>query len=84
MMNQDPELSCYKDKNGDFYTITYDVAIMTPLMEIAGFNKIKFNPEPVYYYRIHQQNDHFVDPNLQKSVADEIFAKSKFNCAFND
>jgi hypothetical protein len=52
---------------------------MTPLMEIAGFERVKFNPDPVYYYRIHQQNDHFVDPNLQKSVADEIFAKQKFN-----
>jgi glycosyltransferase involved in cell wall biosynthesis len=79
LMNQDPELSCYKDKDGNFYTITYDVAIMTPLMEIAGFERVKFNPDPVYYYRIHQQNDHFVDPTLQKSVADEIFTKPKFN-----
>ncbi len=82
MMNQDPGLSCYKDKDGEFYKITYDIAIMTPLMEVAGFDKIKFNPDPVYYYRIHQQNDHFVDPNLQKSVADEIFAKSKFKQVF--
>ena len=79
LMNQDPELSCYKDKDGNFYTITYDVAIMTPLMEIAGFERVKFNTEPVYYYRIHQQNDHFVDPTLQKSVAGEIFAKPKFS-----
>ncbi len=78
LINQDPNLGCYKDKNGEFYTITYDVAIMTPLMEIAGFDRIKFNPEPVYFYRVHQQNDHFVDPNLQKSVADEIFAKTPF------
>jgi glycosyltransferase involved in cell wall biosynthesis len=75
---QDPDLLCFKDNSGSFYTITYDVAIMTPLMEIAGLNKIKFNPIPIYFYRIHQQNDHFVDPNLQKSVADEIFSKPKF------
>lgn len=79
LIKQDPELFCFKDSNGLFYTITYDVAIMTPLMEIAGLNRIKFNPVPIYYYRIHQQNDHFIDPNLQKSVADEIFAKPKFN-----
>ncbi len=78
LINQDPNLNCFKNKNGDFYTITYDVAIMTPLMEIAGFKNVKFNPNPVYYYRIHQQNDHFVDPILQKSVADEIFAKTPF------
>ncbi len=78
LLNQDPNLDCFKNNNGDFYTITYDVAIMTPLMEIAGFDRIKFNPDPVYYYRIHQQNDHFVDPTLQKLVADEIFAKKNF------
>jgi glycosyltransferase involved in cell wall biosynthesis len=78
LIKQDPELNCYKNKNGEFYTITYDVAIMTPLMEIAGFKRVKFNPNPVYYYRLHQQNDHFVDPTLQKSVADEIFAKKSF------
>jgi glycosyltransferase involved in cell wall biosynthesis len=82
MIKQDPILSCLKDINGDFYKITYDIAIMTPLMEIAGFDNIKFNPDPVYYYRIHDQNDHFVDPNLQKSVADEIFAKPKFKQSF--
>lgn len=78
LMVQDPELLCFKNNNGDFYTITYDVAIMTPLMEMAGFNRIKFNPEPVYYYRIHPQNDHYVDAELQRQVADEIFAKKQF------
>lgn len=82
LLRQDTELSCYKDSNNNFYTITYDVAIMTPLMEIAGFDRVKFNPEPVYMYRIHQQNDHFVNPNLQKSVEAEIFAKPKFNQIF--
>ena len=78
LIKQDPELLCFKNNNGEFYTITYDVAIMTPLMEIAGFNRIKFNKEPIYYYRIHEQNDHYVDPVLQKNIADEIFAKKKF------
>lgn len=78
LIRQDPNLDCYKDNNGNFYTITYDVAIMTPLMEIAGFDRIKFNKEPVYFYRLHQQNDHFVDAQLQKRVADELFAKKSF------
>lgn len=75
LLRQDPELLSFKDNNGDFYTMTYDVAIMTPLMEIAGFKNIKFNPIPIYFYRIHQQNDHFVNANLQKKVADDIFSK---------
>ena len=55
LLKQDPFLSCFKNSKGEFYTITYDVAIMTPLMEIAGFERIKFNKDPIYYYRIHQQ-----------------------------
>ena len=82
ILKQDPELNCYKNSNGDFYTVDYDIAIMTPMMEIAGFNKIKFNPEPVYYYRFHPQNDHFVAPALQKEVEKEIFAKPKFKQIF--
>lgn len=78
ILTQDPDLDCYKNKKGEFYTITYDVAIMTPLMEMAGLHRIKFNPEPVYFYRIHEQNDHFIDQKLQKEVADEIFSKKKF------
>jgi glycosyltransferase involved in cell wall biosynthesis len=78
-LRQDPNLLSFKDINGNFYTITYDVAIMTPLMELAGFDRIKFNPEPVYYYRIHQENDHFINPELQKLVEKEIFSKQKFN-----
>jgi len=79
LMIQDPELNCYKDSSGKFFTITADVATTTPLMEIAGFKRIKFNPEPIYYYRIHPNNDHYIDPVLQKSVADDIFAKEKFS-----
>ena len=77
-LKQDPDLLSYKDSDNNFYTITSDVAIMTPLMEIAGFERVKFNPEPVYMYRIHQQNDHFVNPSLQKSVEIDIFSKTKF------
>jgi glycosyltransferase involved in cell wall biosynthesis len=75
---QDPNLDCYKDNNNNFYKSCYDVAIMTPLMEIAGLNNIKFNPIPVYYYRTHPQNDHIVDGQLQRKIADEVFSKTPF------
>lgn len=78
LIKQDPNLNCYKDEDGNFFTITADVATTTPLMEIAGFKRIKFNPEPIYYYRLHQNNDHYIDPTLQKNVADYIFTKEKF------
>jgi hypothetical protein len=78
LIKQDPKLNCYKDNLGEFYKSCYDVAIMTPLMEIAGFDNIKFNPTPVYFYRLHEQNDHSVDPILQKNIADEVFNKNTF------
>ena len=52
-------------------------------MEIAGFGRIKFNPIPIYYYRLHEQNDHNVDGRLQKMVADEIFSKPSFKKSSN-
>jgi glycosyltransferase involved in cell wall biosynthesis len=78
LISQDPSLSCYKNVKGEFFTMTYDVAIMTPLMEIAGFKRIKFNPKPIYYYRLHNNNDHIVNWGLQKDIEQEIFAKNKF------
>ena len=42
------------------------------------FENIKFNPEPVYLYRIHEQNDHFVNAQEQKIFEKEIFAKNPF------
>lgn len=82
LLNQDPSLNCYKDKNNEFFKTCYDIAIMTPLMEIAGLSNIKFNKEPVYYYRIHDMNDHAVDSQKQKNDEKELFGKPKFNQIF--
>ena len=38
--------------------MTYDVCIMLPLMEMAGLNNIYFNNIPIYFYRLHSNNDH--------------------------
>lgn len=78
IIRQDPELKCYKDRNGQMYKMTYDVAIMTPMMEIAGFDKVVFNPEPIYYYRIHPNNDFAINGKLQSSISSEIANKPKF------
>lgn len=78
LLTQDPELLCYKDSSGEFFKTCYDIAIMTPLMEIAGLSRIKFNPQPVYYYRIHDKNDHAVDAAKQKLDEKILFAKPAF------
>ena len=82
LLKQDPNVKCYKDKDDKYYTICYDIAIMTPLMEIAGFDKVGFNPIPIYVYRLHPQNDHVVNGRLQKQIEIEIFAKESFKQIF--
>lgn len=82
IMNQDPNLSCYKDANGNFYKMTYDVCIMLPLMEMAGLNNIYFNNIPIYFYRLHSNNDHAINMQLQYGIANEVYAKKKFNQVF--
>lgn len=75
---QDPNYLCYKDANGEFYKSCYDVAIMHPLLEIAGYDRVYFNQIPLYYYRIHQNNDHNLNAALQKGIELEIRGKQKF------
>lgn len=82
LLRQDPKLNCFRDRHGEMYTMTYDVAMMMPLMEIAGFERVVFNPEPVYYYRLHDSNDHANDHPLQASISYEIQNKQKFKRAF--
>ena len=40
--NQDSQLDCFKDKNGEYLKAAPDVAIMFPVMEIAGFERVKY------------------------------------------
>lgn len=77
--NQDPDFSCMKDKDGQFYKMTYDVAIMFPIMEMAGLDKIKFNDSTLYIYnRNNPISDDKVNQQLQWNIHKEINAKPKF------
>jgi len=82
LLKQDPEALCHKDKDGHFYKMTYDISMFHPMMEIAGYDKIFFNQIPLYYYRIHQNNDHNINSELQRSIEVEIRTKKKFNQIF--
>jgi hypothetical protein len=76
---QDPDFSCMKDKDGKFYRITYDVAMMYPIMEIAGYDKVKFIEKVLYLYNINNPlSDHVLNQKLQTYVHIEINNKSKF------
>ena len=76
---QDPEFSCLKDKGGNFYKMTYDVAIFFPIMEMAGLNKIKFIDKVLYIYnRDNPINDDKVNQQLQWDIHKEISHKPQF------
>lgn len=81
-LNQDPSLSAYKNSSGNFYTMSSDAAIMIPLMEIAGYNNIRFNKHPVYWYRLHERNDHVIDREKQLEIQHEINAKGGVKTVF--
>ncbi len=83
VLRQDPEQSAFRDKNGEFYEMTYDIALMTPMLEVAGFRKCYFNRQVNYIYRVHSNNDAVRNRGLQVQIENEIKKKPKFNCKFN-
>lgn len=76
---QDENFSCLKDKKGEFYKMTYDVAMMLPIMEMAGFDKVKFNDKVLYTYnRGNPISDDRVNQQLQWDIHLEIYKKPNF------
>lgn len=76
MENQDPEFSGLKDDDGKFYKSSYDTAIMFPIMEMAGYDKTRFNDTILYIYnRDNPISDDKVDQQLQWSVHREVSNK---------
>lgn len=79
IQEQDPFFSCMKDKDGEFYKMTYDVAIMFPIMEMAGLEKTKFNDTILYTYnRSNPISDDRVNQALQTGIHIEISNKAAF------
>jgi glycosyltransferase involved in cell wall biosynthesis len=76
---QDPNFSCMKDKNEEFYRCTYDVAIMYPIMEISGYEKTKYNDKSLYIYnRDNPISDDKVRQQLQWEIHQEVLKKPAF------
>lgn len=75
----DPKFLSLKDANGEFYKMTYDVAIMLPILEMAGYNKTKFNDTILYIYnRNNPISDDKVNQALQTAIHIEINNKKSF------
>lgn len=76
---QDPEWKCMRDKKGEWYRMTYDVAMFLPMLEMAGYDKVKHNPKPLYVYnRDNPLNDDKVNQQLQWDIHEEILQKKSF------
>jgi glycosyltransferase involved in cell wall biosynthesis len=68
-----------KDSSGNFYRMTWDLAFMFPMLEMAG-NRIKFIQEILYCYNVSNPiNDHKVDHSLQIKLEREIRGKKKYD-----
>ncbi len=70
--NYDMHLEHLKDSKGNFLKMPYDMAIMFPLLELAGFDRSNYIPMPIYLYRIHENNDHVTNTKDQMNGALEI------------
>jgi hypothetical protein len=61
----DPELNNLRDESGEILKMPYDMALLFPLMELAGYTGVEFINTPLYAYRTHQNNDSAVYRNDQ-------------------
>ncbi len=73
----DPTWGCLK-KNGSFVTVATDVAVMLPMLEMSGHDRVHYNPVNLYVYNRHDSNVHVLQPKLQTQTLREIFARPRF------
>lgn len=67
-----------KDDNGDFYKITYDMALMLPMLEMAGFRQ-ELISDPLYIYNDQNPiNDHKINFKYQKLIDQQIRKKNPY------
>jgi glycosyltransferase involved in cell wall biosynthesis len=77
--NQDPELNCFKDDNGEYLKAAPDVAIMFPVMEVAGFERVKYIDKILHLYNFHNPlSEHNVHQQLQWDCHEIVSNKKSF------
>jgi glycosyltransferase involved in cell wall biosynthesis len=74
----DPGWSCLKDGDGCFYKTAGDVAMMLPLIELAGEERTRHNRSKLYVYNQHQRNERELDRRERLRIEREIRAKPSF------
>lgn len=68
------------DEQGNFFPMAWDLAIMFPLLEMAGPHSL-FIPEILYVYNTGNViNDHKINKSLQQRLDRSITKKKKYGC----
>lgn len=76
---QDPDFKCMLNGSGEFYRMTYDVAMFLPMLEMAGLEHVFYNNKKLYVYnRGNPISDDKVNQILQWEIHEEICHKSSF------
>jgi glycosyltransferase involved in cell wall biosynthesis len=76
---QDPEYLCMKDEDGNWLTSAVDGAIMYPLLEMAGFQRVYFNETILYRYNsTNPISHHFSNKKEQQYNFDRIIKMRPF------
>ncbi|MDB6081734.1 MAG: hypothetical protein JWO53_1006 [Chlamydiia bacterium] len=64
--------------NGEFYPMAGDLAVMFPIIEMAGTHS-RFIPDVLYVYNVAtQQNDHVTNPSYQSQLGLGIRDKNRY------
>lgn len=80
-LQQDPACENFKTEDGSFYPSTYDMAMMFPLMEMAGYKSCTYIPNVLYCYRLHPQNDHATPEGRKLQIESELHIRSRASLA---
>lgn len=68
-----------KDNQGKYYSMSWDLAIMIPLLEMAGKKRVKFISKVLYNYNTENSiSDHKKDLSKQIAMANEIRNKQSY------
>lgn len=76
---QDPDYDCLKNEGGAWLMSAVDVALMAPLIELAGFDRVRYNDELLYIYNDENpMNHHCVDRQAQWENLLQVAKKRPF------
>ena len=77
---QDPAFECLKDDSGRWLTSAVDAALMYPLLELAGFDRVRYIDRILYQYNDeHPGNIHRSARAEQLANFEIVRSKRKFD-----